>query len=278
MCSKKSNNCNKCQKEFTSEYLLHKHINRKISCDIVLTCKICGKVFKQPHHLEQHKNKKNPCKIKKITIIEEQKEILQYKHSLELEIIKAKKESALEIEYARTNRKEKTPQIINTKIINTQNNIVNNFNVPFPDKGVISATLLDCKYSIKRILKDIDETDAINKVYFSKDIQKLPIEFINNTYNNDKYPHNKNMWYNKNLNTFYCVINEQWAKADIEIIRNIIENTIRMYYDDLCNKSKIFTPKKSEQENRRIILQSANKIIYKPEYYDNIAKEALNYP
>lgn len=286
---KQNHICEKCGKTFSSDYILQKHINRKISCIEIIICKKCNRRFDTYQHLKNHLNRKNPCKLKENSNIEEQKEVLNYKHNLqlelldkelelldkELEIIEAKKKAALEIEEARTRRKEKTAQIINTNITNTQNNIVNNFIVQLPTEGVISAS--DYKKILKRVLKNIDETDAINLVYFSEDIKSLPVKCITDIYANDKYPQNKNIWYNKDLNTFYYVIDEQWQKANIETLRGIVEDTINIYNKYILYKSKIFVPKEPEQENKKMILESYDKIKYKSEYYDNIAMKAFDY-
>jgi len=101
--------CNKCREEFISQYLLTKHENRKISCDIVLECIKCLKVFPTSQGLERHYSRLNLCVStaeykKRIKKEEKKKEndrqkqielenkmkLLKFKHELELETLKHK--------------------------------------------------------------------------------------------------------------------------------------------------------------------------------------------
>ena len=201
--------------------------------------------------------------------------IIKAKEESQLNIIKAKTESALKIEEARTKRKKQTAQVINTNIIQTQNNTINNFIVNLPSEGVISAS--DYKKILKQELNKLDETDAITLTYFTEDIERLPIELISRTYANEDHPQYKNVWYNKDLDTFYCVEDEEWEKAEKEKIRKIISMSLSSYYSELIKKSKIFIPKNEPHETRKLILETANKINYPESYYENVAKKALYY-
>jgi hypothetical protein len=53
--------CTKCNKNFTSEYLLKKHENRKIPCDGILECVKCLKIFSTIQSLDQHYKRLTPC-------------------------------------------------------------------------------------------------------------------------------------------------------------------------------------------------------------------------
>lgn len=66
--------CSKCNNTFNSEYVLNKHLNRKIPCDIVLQCARCNKVFQTIRDLNSHENRKFPCKITDINFEREQRE------------------------------------------------------------------------------------------------------------------------------------------------------------------------------------------------------------
>lgn len=53
--------CIKCNKRFSSNYILNKHINRKYPCDTNLSCLKCCKVFKVQYDLDRHLNRKYSC-------------------------------------------------------------------------------------------------------------------------------------------------------------------------------------------------------------------------
>lgn len=53
--------CTKCDKTFKTDYNLNKHINRTISCDIILQCERCKKIFTTNVKLVAHTNRKIPC-------------------------------------------------------------------------------------------------------------------------------------------------------------------------------------------------------------------------
>ena len=73
--------CKKCKQTFVSEYLLNKHLNRKVPCDVVLKCDRCEVVFTNAYRLNRHKNRKNPC-----TIIDKKSDL---EIKLEIEKLKA---------------------------------------------------------------------------------------------------------------------------------------------------------------------------------------------
>jgi len=66
--------CSKCNNTFNSEYVLNKHLNRKIPCDTILQCTRCDKVFKTIRDLNSHENRKFPCKITDLNFESEQRE------------------------------------------------------------------------------------------------------------------------------------------------------------------------------------------------------------
>ena len=286
--------CGKCGKQFAKENILDKHLQRKNPCDKLeeFKCNKCNTIFYSKYNLNRHLNRKTPCNLmeidKSLEILrmkqEHQLEMLRMKQEHEKLLLLAKKEifsekhnSRLELEDKKLVRKEKTAQIVNNTNIQTQTNIINNFIVKLPTEGVFSATLENCVMSVKKILSHMDMTDAINLVYFSEDICNMPIKFITSTYANDEYPKYKNIWYNKENETFYAIMNEEWKKADIENIREIISRSIKLWLRSMEKKTIKFHPKTQEQENRKIILNSSFKIDYSVKHLDEIAKKALSY-
>ena len=119
--------CKTCKKKFISEYLLNKHLNKKIPCSVIIKCIRCNKVFEYSRDLDRHEKRKNPCKIintktdlelrleierertarlqiekdkdlnNKLIIINEKAKKEKEKNKLRLKIIQEKKEKELEI-------------------------------------------------------------------------------------------------------------------------------------------------------------------------------------
>ena len=128
--------CEKCQKIFKYEYHLNSHINKSISCDVILQCEICKKIFTLEKDLSRHHERKNPCKppsevpnIKILLEIEKEKtkrieienqiketskiNILKEANALDLKIkqevtkrVNNQIQSKKEAEYAKTSRME----------------------------------------------------------------------------------------------------------------------------------------------------------------------------
>jgi hypothetical protein len=89
--------CIKCNKNFKSEYLLNKHINRKYPCDIIFNCEKCNSIFKDKRTLDLHLNRKTLCtkkiikpeaeiilEIEKLKLYKKEKEYQHEKEMLEL--------------------------------------------------------------------------------------------------------------------------------------------------------------------------------------------------
>lgn len=83
--------CKICNVNFTSEYLLSRHQNRKIPCGTIFKCERCYRILSSNHALEKHRNKKIPCKPPTTTInyIKPEKST-KLKKEIELEIQKEK--------------------------------------------------------------------------------------------------------------------------------------------------------------------------------------------
>jgi hypothetical protein len=101
--NKANNICANCDKKFKSIQGLISHAKRKIPCTIKLRCPQCNKEFKTNWNLEQHKNRKTPCV--KQSKIDNEKELLLFKHNLDLEKIAAQKEKDLAVEEKNWNAK-----------------------------------------------------------------------------------------------------------------------------------------------------------------------------
>ena len=292
--------CPKCSKIFNNTSSYDRHMKKKVTCVSAqdLECHICHKIFTNNYLLQKHLNKKISCKevFKKKELLDqklqEEKNLILLKHKLDLErmftdtqnklsIIEAQKKRDIEIETIKLNRKEKTTQIINQQNIENKNSIhidaINKYVVNLPSTGVVSATLENCDSILKIVLLDLLESGELEKLYY-KDISTVPIEIITKTYANNHYPYHKNIWYNKDLNAFYCVIDEQWNLMDKEILISILRRTfekyMKMFYKFITydNKQKIEDFRLMESHLTKFPLHKKN---------DNdiecIAKKALTY-
>ncbi|MGL5934002.1 MAG: C2H2-type zinc finger protein [Cetobacterium sp.] len=109
-------NCNKCNNTFKSEYLLEKHINRKISCDVIFKCEKCRGIFKNNYSLTKHKRRINPCiseselrmqiEFKKLQIKEKMLEYKEKEHQNAKENIILKEKSLDDKKEERKHKKE----------------------------------------------------------------------------------------------------------------------------------------------------------------------------
>lgn len=160
--------CDKCNKDFKSQYHLNKHINRKYPCTVIFKCIKCETVFDSNRILEKHMKRKTPCidvvevkqdveimrlelESRKLSIREreldiKEKHIEAKRQELETkkELIELKKQAFIEkntvIEKLKTERKEKTSVVINNNnTINITNNIVNHIKNNYSDNYDISA-------------------------------------------------------------------------------------------------------------------------------------------
>jgi uncharacterized C2H2 Zn-finger protein len=82
--------CIKCNKNFTNVYLLDKHLNRKIPCNVEIKCLVCEKIFKYDRELTNHLNKKKPC-VKHISKISDKLLIINAKKQASLDILNLQK-------------------------------------------------------------------------------------------------------------------------------------------------------------------------------------------
>lgn len=227
--------CDKCTKNFKSKQGLLRHYTRKIPCDqtIDLVCERCDKKFSTQFNLDRHLNKKNPCQIKKnFRSADEEKELLEIKHKNDLEkiekqkeLIELQKQKHLEIEHAKTARKEKTAHVIN----NIHNDIhidkLINYNVTQNTYNVICANEENLKLPLHRFKILTEKEDAINMVYpnMGHTNANLPVDLISRLHGKEAPPRYRNLWYNSELDGFYRVIDNKWEyiKEEEELTKQI---------------------------------------------------------
>lgn len=258
--------CNKCRKKFVSEYLLNKHLNRAVPCDKKLSCDKCSKEFSLKKDYDQHMNRKTSCVVVNInnqTSIEISLQIEQEKTRRELEKIKLKaelaketklallekeselrqreielrKEKNLEIEEAKEKRKEKTVHIIN----NEQNiTIQNNFILNIQNKYVTHTVIALESKEFKEYEKDIYEIAICKKLPFNKylfddseNINEFISTFLRLLLNNACKIDYKNMFYSRDLKTFFGIFKILIEGNDEECYKEIREITYEQYIDPI---------------------------------------------
>ncbi len=261
--------CTKCKKKFVSQYLLDKHINREIPCDQEIKCEKCGKIFEKKVYLERHMKRKTPCitinqniKLSQLEIekektkreIEKEKEktrreLEKLKLKSELEIIKINKESenkqkeielkmnkSLEIEKAKTDRKEKTASIINN--INTQNiniEVTNNINNIFDAKIVLNSDKFKTK-DVSHLFESINNPKIIEQLCKDNDsLTNLLANIIKIAYNNDNNPESRYFIHNKPSNHFLIADEKtgEYKIVDYNEIEKYIKKTTNKSYDKI---------------------------------------------
>ena len=228
--------CNKCNKEFSSKSNLTQHLNRKTSCvkEIIrFICINCGQEFASNFNLQRHMNKKNKCKSKLEIEIELKIKLENEKHKNNLELekekretIEAKKNAAIEIEKIRSERKERTTNIINVEIINNiTNNVINNLNNTYNDNRIVyNSTGLEYIHSNKMISYDVDKvTDIYDK---SKDAIEMSEHILKDHFNNDNHTETKCLFYDPETEKFYKKTKSGWKIVNYEKIDPVITHIV----------------------------------------------------
>ena len=212
--------CIKCDRLFTSIYLLNKHLNKKISCDIVLECIRCKKIFKVDKELSTHLNKKIPClvldtklsdKLALLNLQDENKiKMLDKKSKLDNERIEQKRQ---DMEIKQRNEKEKEE----LKLQNERE--------MFDQKAKAKHDLTNLNLKIRQEMQErksadlryLDETKTKRKMMTAKMINDQVI-FENQRAINDKCADDKEEYikmYNKVLE--YVPINKYTFSSDTQL-------------------------------------------------------------
>jgi uncharacterized C2H2 Zn-finger protein len=216
--------CNKCNKSFKSNYLLQKHLNRNLSCDEVLQCERCEKTFPTEKQMKQHLNRKNPCKLKTISKLEEQKEFIKFKHDLEMERIKAKKENSLEI----IQKRKETKTINNTQI--------NNFFLPPPQIKTYDNSMENTIEYFNKYVKTMSINSFDMKVAMCNTIKDVMVMVLKLFYNNPEFPEYKNIIYISDQDKFFKLNNMEWKEAKFEELYPLLTNTLMKTFSEFAQK------------------------------------------
>lgn len=273
--------CQKCKKRFTSEYLLNKHLNKTISCDIVLKCDKCEKKFDTIFLLNRHLLRKTPCisttiennsnnillKIEEVKLDQEREktrqeeektrrelEKLKLKEEIQIKKIELQKQKNLEIEQAKTDRKEKTASIINN--INNQNikiEVTNHINNIFDAKIVLNSDKFKTK-DISHLFDVIKNPKIMEQLCKDNNsLTDLLANIMKITYNNDNVPEARYIISDKDSEHF-LVADEQTGEYKIveyNEIEKYLKKTTNMSYVEIKKViDKKVLPKSKAEEFR----------------------------
>jgi len=223
--------CIKCKKEFSTNYHLNRHHQRKIPCDRVIQCDNCLMIFKTKQILSNHQNRKTPCK--KVDLEQEVKKL-----KAENEKLKLKEENRI------------LNQTINNNSNNTQNNTVNNILVFTEGGKYYKDRVKIAKYLNNLNIQDMSMDDISNCIdkdmkenyNLHKEQDKLPmfnhlkcnsyIQLIKLICFNINYPENWIFIYDYMLEKTQIKVN----KDDIEDVNNKVLLIIYIILKDISKK------------------------------------------
>jgi hypothetical protein len=302
--------CIKCNKNFTNVYLLDKHLNRKIPCNVEIKCLVCEKIFKYDRELTNHLNKKKPC-VKHISKISDKLLIINAKKQASLDIlnlqkIKAeRKQQDLMASYkARENLYLLRREMMETDNIHKNLRKITSIRTAQENKDKIAELLkIEREYNIKKTLKALSINLPILKntfdgAYVLKNFHEICIEHrfkehcigifsenipiveiilknIKNTLNNDKYPEYRTIYYIPKENIFCAMVYDIDSNEKI-----IITMDYKQVYEVLIPLIKhilnVYTGKTMHLQDFQYDNQNNKDIVNKFEYnlsiYDTFVK------
>lgn len=261
--------CNKCNKTFNKKLNYERHINKKVPCDQLesFTCENCGKDFNKIFNYERHKKRKTPCtrinseennqrmqssiqlEIEKEKTRQEEEKTKRELKKLKLKIELKKQESEskkeeielirlknLEIEQAKTNRKEKTASIINN--INTQNikiEVTNHINNNFDARIVLDSDKFRTK-DVSHLFDIIKKPKIMEQLCEDNNsLTNLLANIIKIAYNNDNIPESRYFISDKESDYFLMPDEDsgQYKIVDYNEIEKYIKKTTNNSYNEI---------------------------------------------
>jgi hypothetical protein len=232
--------CEKCNKTFSLKKDFDQHMNRKTSC-VVINTNNNQTSLEISLQIEQEKTRRELEKIKLKAELEKETKLalLEKESELRQKEIELRKEKNLEIEEAKEKRKEKTVHNIN----NQQNiTIHNNFVLNIQNKYITNNIIALESKELKQFEKDIYEIAIRKKIPFnkylfddSKNINEFISTFLKLLFNNESKSHNKFMFYNKDLDTFFGIFKILIEGNDEICYKEIREIEYEKYIDPIFN-------------------------------------------
>jgi hypothetical protein len=285
--------CIKCNKNFTSQYILNKHVNRKVPCTVVIQCKTCEKVFPALRDLERHNNRVTPCtqpviQYENKIMLEIQKD--KNAEQMALNIIKAKFEAAKELELIKSARKQQTPHVINNININiTINTYINNVTQQYlPQSTQFVNNVLDNGYKrYENYFTEIDscaiKQNALDLFNDYANYQEIIRNILLVSFNEKKY-----IFYAKDLDKYFGA----FIKDHIKIVKELsftdellphFKRIVRYFVAQILRYVKAFVkmevPYKEDNEHTKNFLKHQALEIYQNNKYisqDNVLKGIAN--
>jgi hypothetical protein len=224
--------CVKCNKNFTRQYNLTRHLNRQVSCvTINPTCTRCMKPFNTKQALERHKKIKKKCK-------EAEKHSVVY---LEYQIKLLKQKEALEKSSNTTNN---INGYVNNGTINNTDNSTNTINIVLPfgkenteyvTKAQLSKIINHCNNSFRYLGEHIhfnkDHPENQNIRILEKDKRYNDIELHDG---NQWNTHNRKLTIPKYLGCLYDTLEELYEQFEPQLgerERRNFRTITKVYYN-----------------------------------------------
>jgi hypothetical protein len=282
--------CDKCTKTFKSKQGLLLHQRKLPDCDIkvIYKCEACNKEFSANSLLERHLTRKTPCvkkeKNKKeknnYRPLEEELKIIETKHKFKMEEISFQKEKDLVIEEKKLERKKQVS--VQTNI----NNIAQQINIHFPTTNIIPATYENCMEKIVNPFIARIHSGSYNsyKLVYESQLNKLEIAttIMKDIFCDEKMADCQNMIYITEQDIFMVALHKAWVRKQFDYIAAIMTETFKRCF--LAIKKYIGAPIRSnfmsdKSYDRAIIkygeIDELISIDISAQDLENISKEGL---
>lgn len=225
--------CDKCTRTFKSKQglLLHQRKIPDCGIKIIYKCESCNKEFSANSLLQRHLNRKTPCvkKIKKqnnnYRPLEEELKIIDHKKNAELEKIAAQREKDLAVEEKKSERKKQVS--VQTNI----NNIAQQINIHFPTTNIIPATYENCMEKIVNPFIARIHSGNYNsyKLVYESQLSKLEIAtaIMKDIFCDEKMANCQNMIYITEQDIFMVALHKAWVCKQFDYIAAIMTETFK---------------------------------------------------
>lgn len=254
--------CDICNKSFTRQMFLDRHINRKIPCnkDKNISCYRCGKSFIHSGNLNQHLNNKNKCTDNR------------YMREMELKIAEIKLKTAQEkIKLMEVKIKHEEIKCCNKTINGNGGNDIN---------GDHNSMHVGDTHNIINVNCGINYTiDEVNNMLISGDANASLSNFIKLHFNNDEFPKNKCIKLINNkifINLNNEMVNYDFARTHfndktLSQIECIVNDFIK-YTDEEMDQNGLKQKKDYINKEKMLILEKLKPYIKNTRYKGEVKK------
>lgn len=294
--------CTTCGQKFTSQYLLDKHLKRKVPCSLEIKCNRCGKTFTSTIFLNRHLERKNPCTIvnneiqlqlelekektkqQEVKLKQQEAKIKQQEEKTEQ--LRISQETRFGVEQLKTDRKEKTSKIINNNFIQNinieaENYINNQFNasIVYTKSEDKNKALINWYNKLENVM------EVENLCRESNNLEELVANIIKHNFNNEYSPNTRFFLYAENFLKF-LIASKKSGKYEItefseisKVLKNVADTSydiikqnipksseIGSKYHDFHIYKNIYNSEKSFEKPAKIGLNPNNKIVKENKY------------